>query len=281
MINEDIKPKPKRVVKRIGDVFCVEFGNGFKSYFQYVAKDSSQLHSEVIRAFYTHYPIDYVPVIEDIIKDKVAFYAHTFITMGIKDGSWYKVGKSNDIGYGDLEDVVFGTCLDFKFVDLQVAKVDPAENWTIWCVNKQRFYIGRLPDKYHRIVYWGAVMPTDEIVNYSIYGYYKILRPQYEVIERHPRPDSDSYLRKKKDGIITYYHFHGEFAIEQIDIFEEFAVRMTVAQPVCDGHFLYDKPFGNILWETEDFITAEEFEAVWNSLNPVEISRKYTNQLSD
>ena len=115
MINEEIKKKPKRAVKKIGDVFCVEFGNGFKGYFQYVAKDSEQLYSEVIRAFYTHYPVDYVPVIEDIVKDKVAFYAHTFITMGIKDESWYKVGKSNDIGSDALDDVVFGMTFDITY----------------------------------------------------------------------------------------------------------------------------------------------------------------------
>ena len=40
MINEEIKKKPKRAVKKIGDVFCVEFGNGFKGYFQHVANDA-------------------------------------------------------------------------------------------------------------------------------------------------------------------------------------------------------------------------------------------------
>ena len=40
MADEEIKPKPKRVVVKEGDVFCVEFGNGFKGYFQFVANDA-------------------------------------------------------------------------------------------------------------------------------------------------------------------------------------------------------------------------------------------------
>ena len=40
MTESEEKPKPKRVVNKIGDVFCVEFGNGFKGYFQHVANDA-------------------------------------------------------------------------------------------------------------------------------------------------------------------------------------------------------------------------------------------------
>ena len=40
MMESEVKPKPKRAVKKIGDVFCVEFGNGFKGYFQHVANDA-------------------------------------------------------------------------------------------------------------------------------------------------------------------------------------------------------------------------------------------------
>lgn len=40
MADEEIKPKPKRAVKKIGDVFCAEFDNRFKGNFQYVANNA-------------------------------------------------------------------------------------------------------------------------------------------------------------------------------------------------------------------------------------------------
>ena len=40
MADEEIKAKPKRVVVKEGDVFCAEFDNRFKCYFQHVANDA-------------------------------------------------------------------------------------------------------------------------------------------------------------------------------------------------------------------------------------------------
>ena len=103
MADEEIKQKPKRVVVKDGDVFCAEFENRFKCYFQNIVKDSTSLYGNVIRVFYKHYPIDYVPVIEDIVKDEVAFYTHTFIRVGLWYDAWYKVGKSMDIGSSEYK----------------------------------------------------------------------------------------------------------------------------------------------------------------------------------
>ena len=69
----------KRVTTKTGDLFCVEVDNDYKCHFQYVANDMTVLNSSVIRVFSKHYPIDYVPVFDDIVKDKVYFYAHTIL----------------------------------------------------------------------------------------------------------------------------------------------------------------------------------------------------------
>lgn len=86
----------KRIVTRIGNVFCAEIEGKFKCFFQYIAKDMTQLNSSVIRVFKTHYPMEYKPVINDIIKDEVAFYAHTVLRAGIYFNAWYKIGTAKE-----------------------------------------------------------------------------------------------------------------------------------------------------------------------------------------
>lgn len=271
MAEETIKPKPKRVVTRIGDIFCVEFGNGFKGYFQYVAKDIEQLNSSVIRVFDTHYKYDYEPTLSEIVCDKVAFYAHTVLRSGIELSNWCKIGNSNEIDLANLERIYFGTAHeiifnlpDGSFVNEGV-KVNPLENWRIWHINQQVEMIGKLPVEYLDLVEPGSVKPYKEIRTRMQLGYYKYTSPIYDVVKRHPRPDVDSYLRRENEGKVTYYHFHGEYVVEQMDIDGESVVRLTDVQPVCEGHFLYDQPFGSINWHYDDFITAEEFNRVWIS----------------
>ena len=79
----------KRIITKIGDIFCVEVDNDYKCYFQYVANDMTVLNSSVIRVFARHYSIDYEPVFEDIVKDEVYFYAHTILRFGILYNAWY------------------------------------------------------------------------------------------------------------------------------------------------------------------------------------------------
>ena len=128
----------KRIVTKIGDVFCVEIGNEYKCFFQYIEKDLEQLNSSVIRAFKTRYPMDYKPVIEDIVKDEILFYKHTILRVGIEDGAWYKVGKSKELGLDGLSKVLWGTVHDYKATRvspeegyIKLTKVNPIENWAI------------------------------------------------------------------------------------------------------------------------------------------------------
>lgn len=43
--------KKKKVITRIGDVFCIQINDSYKQYFQFIAKDMTQLNSSVIRVF--------------------------------------------------------------------------------------------------------------------------------------------------------------------------------------------------------------------------------------
>ena len=84
----------KRIVTKVGDVFCVEIDNEYKCFFQYIEKDLSQLNSSVIRAFKRRYPIDATPIIEEIVNDDILFNAHTDFRAVIDYNAWYKVVKS-------------------------------------------------------------------------------------------------------------------------------------------------------------------------------------------
>ena len=279
MVNEEIKPKPKRAYKKIGDVFCVEFGNGFKGYFQYVAKDSEQLYSEVIRAFYTHYPVDYEPKIEDIVKDKVVFYAHTFISFGIWDNIWYKVGKSTNLGLEELEKVLFGTVCNYthrtddgQYIKREIVNgkyvdtiVNPLDNWRIWKVNQVPLWNYKLPEEFYNVVEEGTAFNYSQIVNRMKLGYYTNTDPAFRALKRHPRPEVDSFMVKEYPEEKHYYHFKGEFCEQEVIITGNSIIRLTHKKPICVSHKLYTQPFGSIEWLNQDFITADEFEAAWNS----------------
>lgn len=60
----------KRIVTKIGNIFCVEVDSKHKRFFQYVANDLSQLNSSVIRVFKRKYTIDYTPDMDDIVMMK-------------------------------------------------------------------------------------------------------------------------------------------------------------------------------------------------------------------
>ena len=98
----------KRIVTKIGDVFCVEVDGKWKGYFQYIANDQSCMNSSTIRIFKKKYPVDDSPAIDDIVRDEVLFYAHTVLKFGIQDGVWSKVGKSNELGLAGLHNLYFG-----------------------------------------------------------------------------------------------------------------------------------------------------------------------------
>ena len=264
------KPKPKRVVIKPGDVFCTEFDNRFKCYFQFIVRDKEALNGYVIRVFKTHYPIDYVPVIADIVKDDVAFITHTFIRFGLWDNVWYKVGKSQDIGMDALDNVVFGLAQNSRFTaPNKLEKVNPLENWWVWKVNQRHIEIGRLPEKYHDIIEPGDVFPYTDIRERMEYGYNKLVAPEYKIIKRRPRPEVDSYIEYMHEGATYYYHFKGEYVVREVVTTGNEAVRLTPDKPVSGRYHLYTRQFGDLDQYRTAFISAEEFNQVWNSDNSV------------
>lgn len=99
----------KRVIINKGDIFCVEIEGKYKSYFQFLDKDVNLLNSNVIRVFKTRYPLDYEPILAEIVQDDVLFYTHTFIRVGLDYNAWYKIGRLKQEEPYNLTNVKFGT----------------------------------------------------------------------------------------------------------------------------------------------------------------------------
>ena len=147
----------KRIVTKIGDIFCVEIDNEYKCFFQYVANDMSQLNSSVIRVFSRRYPLDYEPNMDDIIKDDVYFCAHTVLRLGIIYNAWYKVGKH--LNLGNPNEIRFRW-----FEEIDFSKITKSYTWSIWEINKDRQFIGEVSEEYESVDL-GIIFSYDNIVS--------------------------------------------------------------------------------------------------------------------
>ena len=147
----------KRIVTKVGDLFCVEIDNKYKCYFQYVANDMTMLNSSVIRVFSRHYPLDYDLIADDVVKDNINFSAHTVLRFCIMNHAWYKVGRHDDIG--NPKDVCFRW---FKEIDF--SKINKSYNWIIWKISEEQRFIGEISEKYKSIDL-GIVFSYENIVN--------------------------------------------------------------------------------------------------------------------
>ena len=160
--------KKKRIVTKIGNVFCAEINNEHKRFFQYVANDLEELNSSVIRVFKPRYPMDYKPVIEDLVKDEVEFYAHTILKFGIVFNAWYKVGTSKNVGEG-YKETWFGDISPDIYTN---PNLNPTENWIIWKVNQPRIFIGHLNKELSNQINRGGVIPYVDIIHRLQFGYF-------------------------------------------------------------------------------------------------------------
>lgn len=131
----------KRISLKVGDIYEAPLADGKKGHVQYIGNDRTQLNSDVIRVFKKRYDSDVNPTVEEITKDDVEFFSHVVdVKAGIKDGSWAKVGHSDDVG--DIKNAFFRDSRDYGNPNVKVS-----EQWFVWRMNEPTIYIGKLKDK--------------------------------------------------------------------------------------------------------------------------------------
>jgi len=156
----------KRVQLAIGDVFEVPLGDNSKGYFQFIAIDDSQLRSDVIRVFSRRCSQSDEPELNDIVQDRVEFYAHCVINVGIKGDYWRKAGRIN------ISDIEAGKVLFRSTLDFGRSWIDVSNRWEVWRISQPRKFVGELPKSLVSAEY-GTVFPPYEIVYRMKYGRYK------------------------------------------------------------------------------------------------------------
>ncbi len=131
-----------RVNTKLGDVFSVKTDSNNKKYFQLIAVDSTQLNSDVIRAFKKTYPLDENPELFEIINDEVDFFAHCVTKLGLKMNLWEKVGNTQEIG--NTDDILFRDTNDYG-VKSGEEPIKVSNNWYVWRINDKKFtQVGKL-----------------------------------------------------------------------------------------------------------------------------------------
>jgi hypothetical protein len=154
----------------VGDVFEVKVDASAVKYFQYIADDSEQLDSYVIRAFDKTYssegPID----CSRIVQGEVQFYAHVFLKVGIKLGTWRKVGHAPP---PETVDVFFRCSRDYGNPDIKISK-----RWYVWQVNHPEKDVGELPPQFESAEI-GVVVSPGSIEYRMIHGEYDFFYPSF------------------------------------------------------------------------------------------------------
>ena len=158
--------KKKRVVTRIGDIFCIEYAT-WKAYFQFIAVDHAELSSTTIRVFKKRYPLDYEFNAEEVVSGEVMYYAHTQLQSGLKLNAWTKVGKSKDIG--DLSHILFRRTLPLP----NPLKSLKSYWWSVGGINQKYEVIGELSEEYKNKSHMGWVVPPIDIIEKTELGEYQ------------------------------------------------------------------------------------------------------------
>ncbi len=258
----------KRIITKIGDVFCVEIDGEYKCFFQFIGKDIEQLNSSIIRVFKTRYPIEYKPVIKDIVKDEILFYAHTILKFGVEFEAWYKVGKSNELGLNNLNKIIWGTVFQYKnhfnYGTHIIKEINPLENWTIWEVNNKSINVGILPKKYYDLIENGIVISYSSILERIKYGYYLGTHWMYDIIKRRPIAGVNSYTKREIDDNVCYFHYIGEDIHREIIVTPQGVIKLTQDVPERNGYTFHARKFWEINWDFKDHISEDDFLTAWN-----------------
>ena len=154
----------------LGDWFEVRMSPSTARYFQFVAVDTTQLHSDVVRVIDGTYDSTANHDPGELEAEMVDFFSHVYIRAGLKEGLWHKCGHSPP---PDRLDVLFRDTDDYGDPDVTVSK-----NWFVWKVSSRTKFVGKLRRRYQQAEI-GVVVPPDSLVYRLRNGCYDFVYPDY------------------------------------------------------------------------------------------------------
>jgi hypothetical protein len=170
----------RRKKPTVGDIYEVPLQGNKKGYVQYIGSDTSQLNSDVIRVFKCRESADSSLSIEEILKGEIEFYSHvTGMELGERDGSWIKVGNSNNVG--DLKSPFFRDSADelVRKENGNYGLPDVSKTWYVWRMNEPRVLVKDLSgDNINADV--GSALPPAWVVQRMNTGKYQFFYSNYK-----------------------------------------------------------------------------------------------------
>jgi hypothetical protein len=154
---------------KVGDLFQVQMDQSSVRYFQYIADDLTQLNSQVVRVFREAYVANEHIDVDRITAGAIDFHAHVFLTIGLKQQQWRKVGHTNDVGN---RDVLFRDSNDYENPQVKVS------DWHVWKANGPFEKIGILRPEYQQAEI-GVVVPPRSLIHRMQTGRYNFVYPDY------------------------------------------------------------------------------------------------------
>ena len=160
----------KRVkATKVGDVFEVKISDTEKKYMQYIASDLSCLNSDVVRGFAKTYSIENNPSLNEIVSDKVDFYAHCDSRAGIKLEYWTLYGNIQDVG--NVGEPIFSCTNDHGDVI--------SYRWFVWHINEDFLSVSN-DDPRLKNSHYGPVYPAEKVFFRVKNGYFYGIKPRFE-----------------------------------------------------------------------------------------------------
>lgn len=153
---------------KLGDLFEVQLDSSTVRYFQYVAKDATQLDSHVVRVFQRTYDVNAPIDCCSIVAGDIDFYAHVYLGTGVNEGLWRKVGHAKA---PSRLDILFRDSDDYGNPEIKVSR-----NWFVWKINAPSRSIGELRSRYQGAEI-GVVVPADSLIYRIRNGSYDFVYP--------------------------------------------------------------------------------------------------------
>ena len=261
----------KRIVTKIGNVFSMKLSDGTKGHFQFVAIDTTNLSSSVIRVFKKRYALNETPSIDEIVHGEVAFYAQAILRIGILDGVWEKIGKSDFIDSERTAKIVFGTD---RIEEVSILKqvLPNLKRWRLWHVSQNSKQCDSLSDAIIDQLEIGKIFQYSSIITRLERGYYIAAHKEYNTIKRKPWPDYNSYTKRELEIGTVYFHFLGKNLMREVVVNDGKCTRFSADDKKKSWFglkttkaFPCNIDFADINWTYDNFITEEEFNNVWDS----------------